>query len=272
MIDVRDSFFQSDPFAIIPQKESAFYVYKGVESIQISQCGWNGGWVRDCFGEQILRDIGHNNIICSGVSIGTMDSVYEYLKLMDDILMGKKKSTLSQQSLFPQCERNGVDQGIHNVLVHKGMIKNLKIFSQRDSQVVNLQAKTAIVNGKLVLNANGDKVAVVHQYDRYPELQKSLFNEYVYWVNTNDFEAEWKAESSCNNYGHKIDVELFKARCDLKMQGGATSAASCCTYCQNNKQCKAFTFLSGTCHLKDCSEIRGTGMALKGAVTGFLIK
>jgi hypothetical protein len=270
MIDVRDSFFQSDPFAILSTKKSAFYVYKGVESLQISQCGWNGGWVRDCFGEQTLRDIGHNNIICSGVSIGTMDSVYEYLTLMDDILMGKKKSALSKQSLFPQCERNGVDQGIHNVLVHKGMIKNMKIFSQRDSQVVNLQAKTARVSGKLVLNVNGDKVAVVHQYDRYPELQKALFNEYVYWVNTNDFEAEWKAESTCDNFGHKIDVELFKARCDLKMQGGATSAASCCSYCQKIKQCKAFTFLSGTCHLKDCSDIRGTGMVLKGAVTGFL--
>ena len=117
LIDVRDSFFQSDPFRIIPSNVvSAFYGFKGVESISISQCGWNGGWVRDCFPRNILDDIGHNNIICSGVSIGTIDVVYQYLILMDDILMARKTSEISKISRFPESERNGVDQGVCYVL------------------------------------------------------------------------------------------------------------------------------------------------------------
>jgi hypothetical protein len=178
LIDVRDSFFQSNPFSIIkPEIGPAFYVFKGVETITISQCGWNGGWVKDCFGEKVLNEIGGNNIICSGVSIGTMDTVYDYLQQMDDILMNRKQSQLSKSSKLPSCERNGVDQGVHNVLVHKKLIKNLKVWSQRDAQVANLQAKTAIISGVTVMNANREKVAIAHQYDRYPELQKSLFQE-----------------------------------------------------------------------------------------------
>lgn len=178
LIDVRDSYFQSDPFKIIPDGVvNAFYVFKGVESVSIGACGWNGGWVRDCFGENILTEMGNNNIICSGVSIGTMDAVYEYLKSMEDILLNTKKSQLSIDSKFPFCERNGVDQGVHNVLVYRNMIKYLSIMSESDGNVVNLQGKTANVLKKRVTNLKGDIFPIVHQYDRYPDLQKALFSE-----------------------------------------------------------------------------------------------
>lgn len=45
MVDVRDTFFQSDPFAMLPVRQSQFYAFKGVESKSIKNCGWNGGWV-----------------------------------------------------------------------------------------------------------------------------------------------------------------------------------------------------------------------------------
>ena len=53
MIDVRDSMFQGDPFEMISGENSAFYTFKGVEDKLISQCGWNGGWIKDCFGEAV---------------------------------------------------------------------------------------------------------------------------------------------------------------------------------------------------------------------------
>ena len=76
MIDVRDSYFQADPFdPILDPDEKAFLVFHGVETILISQCGWNGGWVKDCFGKKILDDIGNNHIICSGVSLGVSNLI-----------------------------------------------------------------------------------------------------------------------------------------------------------------------------------------------------
>ena len=127
LVDVRDTFFQSDPFELISEGvSSVFYGFKGVESITISECGWNGGWIRDCFGDNLLGNVGGNNIICSGVSIGTMDSVYEYLVNMDDILMNRKTTELSMKSNFPRCERNGVDQGVRTNFISLNILFSLK--------------------------------------------------------------------------------------------------------------------------------------------------
>jgi len=114
MMDVRDSYFQSDPFSLMPPpSKSTFYAFNGVESITIGQCGWNGGWVKDCFGDSMLNEIREKKIICSGISAGTVDVVFHYLTLMDDIIMAKHSSDISKAARFPRCERNGVDQVSH---------------------------------------------------------------------------------------------------------------------------------------------------------------
>jgi hypothetical protein len=182
MIDVRDSYFQSDPFAFIPLSgEGSLHVFNGVESFPIKECGWNSGWVKDCFGPQVLRDIGSSNIICSGVSAGTTGAVTEYVRTMSDIFKGTAQGELKGQ--FPQCERNGVDQGAHNVLVHTGALDHLhpRRWGQAEGPVANMQAKVAVLRcglqeGCKVSNSAGT-VAVVHQYDRYPELQTWLFKK-----------------------------------------------------------------------------------------------
>ena len=45
--------FQSDPFAIVTSP--GFYAFHGIESRTIGECGWNGGWIRDCFGNGMLQ-------------------------------------------------------------------------------------------------------------------------------------------------------------------------------------------------------------------------
>jgi hypothetical protein len=121
---------------------------------------------------QVLSSIGNNNIICSGVSAGSIDTVLPYLLRMSTIIEGRDKSTF-----FPQCERNGVDQGVHNVLVHTNQISSLKVWGQRDSPVLNLQARMAQISGGEVRNLKGDVASVIHQYDRYPDLQQGLFEK-----------------------------------------------------------------------------------------------
>ena len=66
---------------------------------------------------------------------------------------------------------------------------------------------------------------------------------------------------------------LSLGRCDLKMRGGATSAASCCSFCSTTPKCKAFTYLSGTCHMKNCNDVtlNSNGMVVEGSVSGFSI-
>jgi hypothetical protein len=195
MIDVRDSYFQSDPFAFVPSSPAApsLHVFGGVESFPIKECGWNSGWIKDCFGPQVLGNVGSKGIICSGVTAGTTDSVIEYVRIMGDIITGNSQEQSQEQSpglpagYFPQCERNGVDQGVHNVLVHTGALDHLHLrrWGQADSPVANMQAKIAVLNCEgsgeqercSVRNKAGVAVSVVHQYDRYPQLQNFLFRK-----------------------------------------------------------------------------------------------
>jgi len=60
MIDVRDSFFQSDPFSFVTAQQGAvgLHVFNGVESFPIQSCGWNSGWIKDCFGDAVLNVVG----------------------------------------------------------------------------------------------------------------------------------------------------------------------------------------------------------------------
>lgn len=117
MADVRDTCFQQNPFEIMLPSDKAnvgFYAFHGVESRSIGQCGWNGGWIRDCFGPEILQEMYDKAIICSGISIGYINEVKEYLKLMTKTIL-----STSGNPDFTSCERNGVDQGVHNVLLHR---------------------------------------------------------------------------------------------------------------------------------------------------------
>jgi hypothetical protein len=35
--------------------QAGFYAFNGVETRTIGQCGWNSGWVKACFGADVLK-------------------------------------------------------------------------------------------------------------------------------------------------------------------------------------------------------------------------
>ena len=103
-----------------------------------------------------------------------------------------------------------------------------------------------------------------------------LFQKYVDWVKVGDAQAEWDYEPACSAFTYQTDKDYFKKRCDLRMKGGATSAASCCKHCAEASGCNAFTFYSSVCFLKTCSgpgpgsgSGSGAGASLAGAVSGW---
>ena len=114
--------------------------------------------------------------------MASMDIAWKYVSLMNDIISGKASNDFPS-SKFPSCERNGVDQGVHNVLIHKNRIPHTTVWRQQDSLVLNMQAGMySLRNGIEILNRNGVRAAVCHQYDRNPDLQKQLFKEVIHIV------------------------------------------------------------------------------------------
>jgi hypothetical protein len=109
---------------------------------------------------------------------------------------------LSCSSKFPRCERNGVDQGVHNAIVHLGTLLAKSspnhskvetiVWSQHSSPILNMQAglyrvrdasrPSAEPHAKQVVNMRGDVVAIAHQYDRNADFQSSLFRRVRLYV------------------------------------------------------------------------------------------
>jgi len=269
MVDVRDTVFQSDPFVLIEGSGSAFSVFAEAAGSNIELCGWNSGWIKDCFGEKVFESVKANPIICSGVSMGTIDGVKDYVAKMSSVLLGQDPLS----STFPACERNGVDQGVHNVLVHTGALSNVTVRYEYDFPVVNLQAYPQLqvtpADPSVLTSEAGVKYALVHQYDRLSPLQTALAGQYVDWVNLQDPQAEWEKEPTCAMFTVSYEKDLFRGKCELGSHR-VMSAASCCQVCQSKKKplsgsvntgdyppetvCSSFTYLEGVCYLKSCRQ------------------
>lgn len=164
--DARDTVFQADPFRVVTQPGLYAFLEAGIGQggKTISQCGWNSKWVSDCFGFAVLKEIGDNVISCSGTSMATWDHGLMYAKMMHDEISTNK------------CERNGVDQGMHNVFVWQRRISPLYILSNEDGPIATVQSMKEVhkdwfgraINNKL------EVYSVVHQYDRSEGLKYDL--------------------------------------------------------------------------------------------------
>jgi hypothetical protein len=180
--------------------------------------------------------------------------VLEYLSQMQETM---------ETEQFAKCERNGVDQGVHNVLVHTNKLSHLTIKDQKSGWVANMQSGRAVIRpNNQVVNQLGEKMAVVHQYDRFKDLQASYFKKFVFW------EMPSEAET-CKEFKIEHKVELFKKTCDLKVTNGH-SASHCCTACERQKGCQAFSFAGSQCFLKSCTKSTKRVDA-DGVTSGYLI-
>ena len=180
-------------------------------------------------------------------------------------------------------------QGVHNVLVHTKKIPGncgsiythmyiasrfnsqdvcfglfapgLVVHDQRSGWVANMQAGLARVSNNVVFNQRGHKVAVVHQYDRFKDLQASYFKKFVFWSMPTEAET-------CAAFNVVKDTELFKKKCDLRVVSGH-SPSHCCVSCSRNEQCKAFSFAGSQCFLKSCTTSTQR-ISVKGVHSGYL--
>lgn len=154
--DVRDVFFQHDPFAF----DIGDQVHCFLEGTTIGGQRHNREWVERAYGLDVARALADKPASCSGTTIGSSRAMLGYLRAM-----------IEQLVALPQF--SGMDQPVHNYLIHTGRLENVKLHENRDSPVATL----ATVPKEDVINAlpdGFDHVNVFHQYDRHPPLTKLL--------------------------------------------------------------------------------------------------
>mmetsp|Transcript_10468 Transcript_10468/g.17123 ORF Transcript_10468/g.17123 Transcript_10468/m.17123 type:complete len:329 (+) Transcript_10468:174-1160(+) len=166
IIDVRDSFFQDNPFTAIT--EPGFYAVQEPAVLTVGKCPWTSGWVRDCFGEEMLKSVQHRYLVCSGSSIATLGEMLVYLELMTSHMFNNP------------CERFGIDQGVHVVLAYTGKIPFLHISTHENGLYGTLGLAKYVDRDEFgnVLNEKGEVYKFIHQYDRKEFMVKMLSEMY----------------------------------------------------------------------------------------------
>jgi hypothetical protein len=116
IIDFRDVFFQSNPFAKwgvysartkLPY-ELQFFAENPI--FNIGNCSVHERWISTCFGKEAHKALDSSPIICSGSTLGSKEGMQHYLHVM--------LSSMSKH--YEHCFLHGNDQGHHNYLYYNG--------------------------------------------------------------------------------------------------------------------------------------------------------
>ena len=157
LTDVRDVFFQSDPFSVRHPKSICF----SLEDTKIMWETINQGWIRDIYGDDLLADISKNHVACSGTTLGTTAGIENYLDIICTELLNR---SFDRTQVY--------DQGIHNYIVWK--LRPDWGWVDETDLVVNTVGCTgperiSVIDDLVVID--GTIPPVVHQWDRHASLR-----------------------------------------------------------------------------------------------------
>ena len=189
--DFRDVFFQENPFLKLPNADLILFeeenhvkmgyrkdrpMCRPTVSIPCT-CPYNANWIRTCWGNDFLSSIANETPICSGTIMGTPRGFAE----LKDKMLAEMDTTDSKDGCTAR------DQGHLNYLYFANQIDVPTVVQLRGEGIVNtvgyITPRTTIndhLKGGYVVNKDDKASAVVHQYDRFPEL-KALLRELVHW-------------------------------------------------------------------------------------------
>lgn len=155
LTDSRDVIFQSSPFSI---ETPHLYLYS--EPVKFSQCEYNGPWISKYYGDDLLSRVSENLVLCAGTTLGSYDLITQYVDRMC--------SELHRHMNQPQ---ELVDQPMHNFLYYTGQLPSAEVRAHGFSEVQTLHHEKVFSfdSEGFLLNRDGSRVPVIHQYDRHKQ-------------------------------------------------------------------------------------------------------
>ncbi len=171
--DVGDTIFQTNVFSHMNSRGDGLYAFMEDINTTIANQTSNAHWIKACYGEQMLQTMGNKPIICSGTVLGSWSAIIPYLATM----ISQFKSRPDDCIFYL-----GNDQGIHMFIVHHSLVPNTTIYliSHETGFVGTVGLPMWLKRNKfgLILNANMEIYAVVHQLNRSPQLLSQYGQEY----------------------------------------------------------------------------------------------
>jgi hypothetical protein len=159
LTDVRDVIFQADPFSW--DLPSGLHVFEEYPEVKLGEQEANRNWIDALYGKSELEQMQGYPIVCSGVTLGTVDAMLAYLDEMSNEI-AKKTGPV------------GFDQGVHNYLVRKDRLSDVCLHEFNEGPVVHIGISPREIvctrEDGAVVDRDGKLVPVVHQYDRHEDL------------------------------------------------------------------------------------------------------
>ncbi len=169
--DVRDVVFQADPFASLDGVELGFaleprhYLYGSGTP--------DDGWLKKLYGESEWETLHGKRTSCCGTLFGTRTALISYLEIMCREMARLSTSIMGY---------HGFDQAAHNYLWHRGAFGQPTRFENFDGPVFTMgTAKPETIRQNAVgeiINEDGSAIAVLHQFDRHPDLEETLLKKW----------------------------------------------------------------------------------------------
>ncbi len=158
--DIRDVCFQADPF----EAADGIPIVSFLEPLRIKG-GANGKWMDEAFGAELDPTLLDELVCCAGVTIGEAPAMLEYLTKMLSQLCAVKLMT-------PVA---GVDQAVHNYLLHRGQLKGSTMLENGNPICTTMgHGDPFSLNAAEQVTADGKIVAILHQFDRNPDLKRIM--------------------------------------------------------------------------------------------------
>lgn len=169
LCDSRDLVFQADPFG-----SEWPPLWSCEEDKRLEECTLNSAWFKRVGGETALQNNKHQHVVCAGVIGGTTEAIKRYLQQSSKIV----------EEIAPIIPLTDGDQGIHNNLVRLHPELGFTVLPNGGPLCINVgytpACELAEEGASVRLRNREDIPAILHQYDRHPNL-RALVN--ARWAN-----------------------------------------------------------------------------------------
>lgn len=173
--DVRDVFFQQDPFK---QKIKTINFFE--EEKKLQNCKINSLWIKSCLGDDKYNEYRNKYIVCSGTVIGKSNYMLDYFNYMSKkVKKMKMKFSLINFLLIRQI-KHGLDQPACHDIVYSNIFDDQYIYPNKYSYVATVGHMKHFLFDKKnrLLNAENKIYSVVHQFDRFENKFKNYTKNY----------------------------------------------------------------------------------------------
>lgn len=178
LADIRDVFFQSNPFVDLPNEEYLF-AFTEDPAVTIEKEKYHISMITRLFGVETLKQFSGKKIICSGTILGSKDKMFNWLCIFSQYLkeIQKSKPSICHEMLLDQVisnhifyfEPNGQATEVKDNGDIVGTIGHC-ITHPEHSGVMQLRDNVIYLNDKIP--------SIIHQYDRSPDLFKHISEIY----------------------------------------------------------------------------------------------